>query len=81
MRGLWLVSVAHDELTKIRTLADAGVQLSQIRELLEADEETFAEAVKGIDRRLRGEIRWTLLSVIDRPSVPRSASERYQPRH
>ena len=38
------------ELTKIRTLADAGVPLSQVGELLEADEATFADAVKEIDR-------------------------------
>ncbi|HET8614849.1 MAG TPA: MerR family transcriptional regulator [Actinomycetales bacterium] len=44
-------------LTKIRTLADAGVPLSRVGELLEADEETFAAAVTDIDRRLRGEIR------------------------
>jgi DNA-binding transcriptional MerR regulator len=50
-------ALAVVELTKIRTLADAGVPLSQVRELLEADEETFADAVKGIDRRIRGEIR------------------------
>ena len=40
-------ALAVVELTKIRTLADAGVPLSQVRELLEADEETFAEAVRG----------------------------------
>lgn len=50
-------ALAVVELTKIRTLADAGVPLSQVQELLDADEETFADAVKGIDRRLRGEIR------------------------
>jgi len=50
-------ALAVVELTKIRTLADAGVPLSQVRELLEADEETFAKAVEGIDRRLRAEIR------------------------
>jgi len=50
-------ALAVVELTKIRTLADAGVPLSQVRELLEADEETFAGAVEGIDRRLRAEIR------------------------
>src|SRR5688572_5085050 len=50
-------ALAVVELTKIRTLADAGVPLSQVRELLEADEKTFADAVTGIDRRLRREIR------------------------
>jgi DNA-binding transcriptional MerR regulator len=50
-------ALAVVELTKIRTLADAGVPLAQVRELLEADEETFAAAVEEIDRRLRAEIR------------------------
>jgi len=43
-------------LIKIRTLADAGVPLSQIGRLLEADESTFAEAVRGIDNHLREEV-------------------------
>jgi DNA-binding transcriptional MerR regulator len=50
-------ALAVVELTKIHTLASAGVPLSQIRPLLEADEETFTDAVAEIDRRLRGEIR------------------------
>ncbi|MGZ4438384.1 MerR family transcriptional regulator [Oryzihumus sp.] len=45
------------ELVKIRTLADAGVPLSQVQCLLAAGEEEFAAAVEGIDRRLRAEIR------------------------
>jgi DNA-binding transcriptional MerR regulator len=45
------------ELTRIRTLAEAGVPLSRVRELLRADEEEFATAVADIDRRLRAEIR------------------------
>jgi DNA-binding transcriptional MerR regulator len=45
------------ELVKIRTLADAGVPLSRVRELLAAGEEEFAAAVEDIDRRLRAEIR------------------------
>ena len=45
------------ELIRIRTLADAGVPLSRVRELLAADEEEFAAAVGEIDRRLRAEIR------------------------
>ena len=45
------------ELIRIRTLADAGVPLSRVRELLAADEEEFAAAVEDIDRRLRAEIR------------------------
>ena len=45
------------ELIKIRTLAESGVPLSRVHELLEADEEEFATAVAEIDRRLRREIR------------------------
>ncbi|WP_255306540.1 MerR family transcriptional regulator [Streptomyces sp. Wb2n-11] len=45
------------ELTKIRTLAEAGVPLARVRELLQADEEEFAIAVADIDKRLRAEIR------------------------
>jgi DNA-binding transcriptional MerR regulator len=45
------------ELIKIRTLAEAGVPLARVHELLKADEEEFAAAVAEIDRRLRREIR------------------------
>jgi len=45
------------ELIRIRTLADAGVPLSRVRELLAADDEEFAAAVRDIDRRLKAEIR------------------------
>lgn len=45
------------ELIKIRTLAEAGVPLARVRELLRADEEEFATAVADIDQRLRAEIR------------------------
>lgn len=45
------------DLVKIRTLADAGVPLSQVRELLTAGDQAFAAAVADIDRRLRAEIR------------------------
>ena len=44
-------------LIRIRTLANAGVPLSQLGRLLEADAPAFAEAVQMIDRRLRGEIQ------------------------
>ena len=44
------------ELIRIRTLADAGVPLSRVRELLAADDVEFATAVEDIDRRLRAEI-------------------------
>jgi DNA-binding transcriptional MerR regulator len=43
-------------LIKIRTLANAGVPLSQIAELLQADAAAFAEAVKRIDDQLRDEV-------------------------
>ncbi|MDQ1724726.1 MAG: hypothetical protein QOG52_1754, partial [Frankiaceae bacterium] len=45
------------ELIRIRTLADAGVPLSRVRELLAADDAAFAAAVRDIDRRLGAEIR------------------------
>ncbi|MEV0385472.1 MerR family transcriptional regulator [Nonomuraea sp. NPDC050643] len=45
------------ELIKIRTLAEAGVPLARVRELLRAGEEEFAAAISDIDRRLRAEIR------------------------
>ena len=45
------------ELVKIRTLADAGVPLSRVRQLLAADAAEFEVAVEDIDRRLRAEIR------------------------
>ena len=43
-------------LIKIRTLAHAGVPLSQIGQMLQADASTFAEAVQRIDGRLHDEI-------------------------
>jgi DNA-binding transcriptional MerR regulator len=43
-------------LIRIRTLANAGVPLSQIAQMLEADASTFAEAVDRIDSHLRDEI-------------------------
>ena len=45
------------ELVRIRTLADAGVPLSRVHELLAAGDQEFAAAVEDIDRRLRAEIR------------------------
>lgn len=44
-------------LVRIRTLAQAGVPLARIRELLDADPQTFAEATTQIDRQLRSKIR------------------------
>jgi DNA-binding transcriptional MerR regulator len=43
-------------LIKIRTLAGAGVPLSQIGQMLQADASTFTEAVQRIDSHLREEI-------------------------
>jgi DNA-binding transcriptional MerR regulator len=43
-------------LIKIRTLASAGVPLSAIGQMLEADAPAFAEAVQRIDSQLRDEI-------------------------
>ena len=40
------------ELVRIRILADAGVPLSRVRELLSAGDPAFAAAVERIDRRL-----------------------------
>ena len=45
------------ELIRIKTLAEAGVPLSRVQELLTADEEEFAAAIEDIDCRLRAEIR------------------------
>ena len=45
------------ELIRIRTLAEAGVPLARVQELLVADQEEFGRAVADIDRRLRAEIR------------------------
>ncbi|GGL06306.1 MerR family transcriptional regulator [Nocardia jinanensis] len=45
------------ELIRIRTLAEAGVPLARVRELLQADAAEFAAAVEDIDKQLRAEIR------------------------
>ncbi len=44
------------DLIRIRTLADAGVPLSRVHELLAADEEEFGAAIEDIHCRLRAEI-------------------------
>jgi DNA-binding transcriptional MerR regulator len=44
-------------LIRIRTLAEAGIPLARVRELLDADPETFAAATAEIDRQLRAQIR------------------------
>ncbi|GAB2552445.1 MerR family transcriptional regulator [Nocardia heshunensis] len=45
------------ELIRIRTLAEAGVPLARVRDLLRADPVEFAAAIAEIDQRLRAEIR------------------------
>lgn len=45
------------ELIRIRTLAEAGVPLSRVRDLLDADGPDFESATREIDQRLREEIR------------------------
>jgi len=44
-------------LIKIRTLAEAGVPLARVHDLLEADQETFVRETSGIDADLRTQIR------------------------
>jgi DNA-binding transcriptional MerR regulator len=44
-------------LIRIRTLAEAGVPLARVQELLDADAEAFAEGTAEIDRELRARIR------------------------
>lgn len=44
-------------LIRIRTLAEAGVPLARVQELLVAGDDEFAAAVAEIDRRLRAEVR------------------------
>ena len=50
-------AVAVVRLIRIRTLAGAGVPLARVRELLDADPQTFAAATTEIDRQLRAQIR------------------------
>ncbi|MBE2318510.1 MerR family transcriptional regulator [Solirubrobacter sp. CPCC 204708] len=44
-------------LIRIRTLADAGVPLARVQELLDAGPDEFARGVEEVDRHLRAEIR------------------------
>lgn len=44
------------ELVRIRTLAEAGVPLAKVPELLEAKPEDFAETIAELDNRLRARI-------------------------
>jgi DNA-binding transcriptional MerR regulator len=50
-------AIAVVRLIRIRTLAEAGVPLARVRELLDADPETFAAATAEVDRQLRAQIR------------------------
>jgi DNA-binding transcriptional MerR regulator len=59
-------------LIKIRTLASAGVPLSQIGRLLEADTPAFAEAISMIDGHLREEI--------ERLEAARNSAQRHSAR-
>ncbi|MFI0355811.1 MerR family DNA-binding transcriptional regulator [Actinomadura sp. 9N407] len=52
----WYGARAVVSLIKIRTLANAGVPLSQIGRMLEADTSAFAEALQQIDGHLREQI-------------------------
>lgn len=45
------------DLVRVRVLAEAGVPLSRVRQLLDADDDAFAAALQEVDRRLRAEIR------------------------
>lgn len=45
------------ELIRIRTLAEAGVPLARVRELLDAGEDEFTAALVDVDRELRARIR------------------------
>jgi DNA-binding transcriptional MerR regulator len=44
-------------LIRIRALADAGVPLARVQELLDAEPDDFADGVEEIDKELRAEIR------------------------
>src|SRR3954453_4642710 len=50
-------AAAVARLIRIRTLADAGVPLARVQELLDAGREEFARDVQEIDKKLRAEIR------------------------
>lgn len=45
------------DLIRLKTLADAGVPLARVSELLRAEPEQFSSAIDEIDRGLRDEIR------------------------
>lgn len=50
-------SAAVVRLIRVHTLADAGVPLARVQELLDADPNEFEAGVEEIDRNLRAEIR------------------------
>src|SRR5436309_13228607 len=50
-------AVAVVRLIRIRTLAEAGVPLARVRELRDADPQTFAAATTQIERSLHAQIR------------------------
>lgn len=50
-------AVAVVRLIRVRTLADAGVPLARVQELLDAGPEEFTGGVQEIDQALRAEIR------------------------
>ncbi|MDQ0718502.1 DNA-binding transcriptional MerR regulator [Streptomyces luteogriseus] len=67
-------------LIRIRTLADAGVPLARVQELLDAGPEELADGVQAIDKDLRTEIRrlqdtrkrLARLAAGEQPALPRS---------
>src|SRR4051794_23655272 len=50
-------AAAVARLIRIHTLADAGVPLARVQELLDAGQKEFADGVQEIDKNLRAEIR------------------------
>jgi DNA-binding transcriptional MerR regulator len=68
------------DLIKIRTLADAGVPLARVEELLHADDAQFASAVAEIDERLRAEIRERKRHRSGSPGSRRATAWRCRPR-
>ena len=62
-------------LIRIRTLAEAGVPLARVQELLDAAPDVFAEAVSQLDGELRSEIR-CLQRNRQRISLPDSLSSK-----
>ena len=68
------------ELIRIRTLADAGVPLSRVQELLTADEEEFAAAIDDIDHRLRPRFASASATANASPSLPPATAWRCRPK-